>query len=249
MMDRPFAALLDLITFDQEVRVAYQEIEQLKGDIASLKTQEEQWREVCEAAKSRVTDLSKEVSQLELRMREWDEQEQAKKTVLDNISDYREYKAIKTEIDGLQRAQHEAEEQLLGVYNRLEGAQKDLGRQQTEYDERMKELSTTIGEKESKIATLEGTVREHDEKRPAKEELVPDEWREKYTAMRLRVPDPVINVVDGGCGACFQSVTQQEMIRLRRSALVQCQGCFRLMYLQEAMSEAPSDEEPASAES
>lgn len=235
MMDRPFAALLDLITFDQEVRVAYQEIEQLKQDIASLRVQEEQWNDVHKSAKQRVHDLSKEVSALELQMRESDELEKEKKAKLEDLSEYREYKAMKAEIDALQRTQHEGEEALLSVYNKLENAQKELERQQSECKEKVKELRTAIGEKETKVAALEGSVREHDERRPEKEKQVPDEWREKYTAMRLRVPDPVVAVLDGSCGACFQAVTQQELIRVRGCELVQCQGCFRLMYLQDAM--------------
>ena len=243
MMDRPFAALLDLITFDQEMRVAYQEIEQLKHDIIFVRAQEAKWNTAYAMSKQRVHDLGREISQIELELRGLGEQEKGKKVHLENMSDYREYKAIKAEIDGLHRVQHDLEERLMLVYNKLEIAQKDFERERSEHDKRVKELSTSVRVKEDRIATLQSTLIEHDKHRPAKEQHVPGEWREKYTTMRLRVPDPVVPIMDGGCSACYHSITQQELIRLKGCELVQCQGCFRLMFLQQAMQLAESSSE------
>ncbi len=69
-----------------------------------------------------------------------------------------------------------------------------------------------------------------------KETGVPNEWLEKYSHMRLRVIDPVVPVMFGGWSACSYAVTEQELVRLKRKALIQCKGCFRLLYMQEVMN-------------
>ncbi len=71
--------------------------------------------------------------------------------------------------------------------------------------------------------------------RVEKEANVPAEWLEKYTMMRARVSDPVVEIFHQSCGACSHLITQQEIIRAKRGALLQCQNCFRLLYAPEIM--------------
>lgn len=73
------------------------------------------------------------------------------------------------------------------------------------------------------------------EQRRQKEGLVPAEWLEKYEMMRSRVADPVVQVTQDSCGACYQLLTSQDLVRAKRGALIQCRKCFRLLYLPEIM--------------
>ena len=73
------------------------------------------------------------------------------------------------------------------------------------------------------------------EQRKQKEGLVPHEWLEKYEMMRSRVADPVVQVTQNSCGACYQMLTNQDLVRARHGALMQCKKCFRLLYIPESM--------------
>ena len=246
MTESPFTALLALVSFDQEIRVSYEEMEKLRAEVAVFQRQEVQWQEIYQAAHDRVKELSKEVSAQELKMQELGAREKDRRALLEDTDYYRDYRAIKGEIDSLQRAQHEGEEELLATLNRLESAQKEREKQKKEYEIRSAELRTHIDEKEARIAVLDTGIHKRDQGRSEREERVPAEWREKYSAMRLRVQDPVVVLLDGGCSACFHAATQQEVIRLRRGELVQCQGCFRLMYHKEAMGASDTAEDSTS---
>ena len=244
MTESPFAALLDLVSFDQEIRVAYEETEKLRSEVDALKRLELQWLEIYQASQHKVKDLSKEVSAQELKMQELGGREKERREQLDQANP-RDYRALKADIDSLQRAQNQGEDDLLATLNRLEVAQKEMAKRKAEYDEKVAELGVQIDEKEARIALLDTNIHKQDKGREERESRVPAEWRDKYSMMRLRVQDPVIILLDGGCSACFHAVTQQELIRLRRRELVQCQGCFRLIYHKEVMEEGKEESEEA----
>ena len=242
MTDHPFAALLDLIEFDQEIRRASQEIDQLKEEVTALRAQEEQAGEALTIAEEKVVEQRKGVSALELRLKEIDDLESHKKKQLDELSEYKEYRALKSEIDMLQRERQEKEDALLASINKLESAQKELDMQRSAHDEKVGSLRASISENEQKVKALEKDIKAHESVRPEKEQRVPDEWRDKYSMMRMRVPDPVVPVLDASCSSCFQAITSQAMIRVKSRALVQCQGCFRLLYSQELMGGAEKEQ-------
>ena len=75
----------------------------------------------------------------------------------------------------------------------------------------------------------------YEQKRPEKEKIVPEEWLEKYTIMKAQVSDPVVPITQETCSACFYALTNQDIICARRGRLLQCKGCYRLLYLLEAM--------------
>ena len=61
---------------------------------------------------------------------------------------------------------------------------------------------------------------------------IPEEWLEKYSIMRTRVPNPIVSVKNGSCSACFHALTQQDMLNLQRRKLLQCRDCYRFLYIE-----------------
>ncbi len=237
MDEHPFKSFIDLINFDRAIREAQEDLKRLDQDVADLKSQEQALTDKLDQSKQNVMNLRKQVDAQELEIKELDQQERDKKKTLEELASYKEYKPLQKEIDRLKQAQLEAEELLMGLWNKLEVGQKELAVQQQSYDTKVAELHAGIAEKEEKNASLQADVQQRNEQRPEKEKRVPEEWLEKYQHMRLRVDDPVVPVLSGGCSACFYAIPNQELLRLKRRALVQCKGCFRLLYMQEAMDE------------
>ena len=71
---------------------------------------------------------------------------------------------------------------------------------------------------------------DHEEGRKAYLLDLPVEWLEKYNRMRNVVSNPVVALVAGTCGGCSFMLTQQIMMALEQNKLIQCSGCYRLMY-------------------
>lgn len=237
MSQQPFTAFIHLISLDQDIRTIQNKITALNADTDQFLHQKNEFMDRIAKFKQHVHELKKVVHAHELTINELDAEEKKKKKLLDQVQDNREYTLLKKEIERLKQSQHETEAELMGAYNKLEIAQKELSEQETSYDAKIAELHEKIATQQENRNQLQTELESKTKERPEKEAYVPQEWLEKYTHMRSRVNDPVVPVMRGGCSACFYTVPDHEMMRLRRKALVQCKGCFRLLFLEEAMQE------------
>ncbi len=235
MADRPFQVFINLVTFDQEVRSVKNTIEVLKKEIDELKIQEVELNKDMQIAKDYVVVSRKEVDLQELDMKELDMQEREKKKQLDGVSGYREYQSFKTEMDTIHEKQLAQEQVVLSVWNTLENAEKRLEEKQQAFKEQVQKLHEDIQKRHQELKEKQVQLTEQLEQRSAKEQAVPEEWLEKYNIMKARVENPVVPVLSGSCGACFFTLTSQDLIRAKRGALMQCKGCYRLLYSSEAM--------------
>lgn len=235
MSDSPFLRFIDLVTFDQKIQSIENNIVAVEAEIVSLKKQEEDIIRDIDAMHTAVHQLQKKVDEHELEMKSFDQKEKEKKQRLDRLSDYKEYQAIKAEVEAIQRMQVEQEQIVLDAWSRLENAQAAEKKKKTSNAEVIKQLHEQLEKLAEKIKSLR---EQHDilmTQRLEKEQSVPTEWLEKYSMMRARVTDPVVEIVHQSCGVCSQIVTAQDYVRARRGGLIQCQKCYRLLYDPEIM--------------
>lgn len=235
MSDHPFSRFIDLVSFDQKIQSFENEKTAVATEIVALKKQEEEYIRGLQDMKDRVFSLKKKVDECELEMKIFDQKEKEKKQRLENLSDYKEYQAVKAEVEAVQRLQVEQEKIVLDAWNQLENAQISLQKKTIEINDLLLQLHAHVQELEKKAAHLQDEIDHSIAQRVEKEKLVPAEWLEKYTIMRARVTDPVVEIFHQSCSACSQIITSQEMVRARHGALVQCQKCYRLLYAPEVM--------------
>jgi len=60
---------------------------------------------------------------------------------------------------------------------------------------------------------------------------LPEDLLQKYTMMRTAIADPVVPVEQGACTVCYYALTQNDKAILHHTHLMQCRGCFRLLYM------------------
>lgn len=240
MSDHPFLRFINLVNFDQKLQTLENEKITVATDIATIKQQKADSARDLDDMHTRVFQLTKKVDEQELEMKVLDEKEKEKKQRLETVSDYKEYQAIKSEVEAIQRTQVEQEKNVLDAWNQLENAQNALKKKTTETTQQLQQLQENVQEKENKFANLESEIAHLIVQRAEKEADVPAEWLEKYTVMRARVADPVVEIFHQSCGACSQMITSQEMVRAKHGALVQCQKCYRLLYAPEIMEKHAS---------
>lgn len=241
MNDHPFQFFIDLITLDQEIATIEQSLLKIDNEIAAFIKQQNEAQSFLDAQKKKVHDARKIVDAQELELKSLDAQEKQKKERLDTVTDHKQYQSIKHEIDALKLRQHTNEELLMQAWNTLEVAQKEYEVIEKEQPLKVAVLQQSIEQKNDEIAVLEASLEAKNAERPAKEKVVPAEWLEKYAVMRARVSDPVVSVQRGACSACFTTLTEQDLLFVRRRKLLQCKGCYRLLYSQELEKESASD--------
>jgi uncharacterized protein len=236
----PFKLFLSLVAFDNTLRELEEKIKQSHSKKEALLQHKKQLANVVEKLKQQEHDVRKEVDLHELHMKELDTKERSKKDQLDDINTPKEYTVAKREIEAIQREQHDHERVLMQIWNTLESVHKT-------FEIKQQELVGALGAVDAEITTLNGEESQaqasYDEKMAERAQHVvgiPEDWLEKYRAMQSRVTDPVVPVQQGSCSACFYDITEQRLVALRRHALLQCEGCYRFLYMPEKSENSAS---------
>lgn len=227
----PFQKFVALISFDQENNQIRQQLQDLGSDIKHLNQMLINTEHELIAAHELVKTAQKAVDATELANQELDATEKTKKIQLDQVQDKKEYAALKKEITYLKEQQHNNELILVQAWTKLETAKQAFEKQKELLNHKLSEIKTDISAKQAQIIELTKQVDNYELERKAKEIGVPAEWLVKYSIMRTRVQNPVVQVVNGSCMACFYDVTQQDINALKDNRLVECRGCFRFLYL------------------
>jgi predicted nucleic acid-binding Zn-ribbon protein len=235
MSDHPFLRFINLVTFDQKLQSLENEKVTVATEIAVLRKQEDEYARNLDDLHKRIHHLKKNVDAQELEMKALDQKEKDKKKYLENLADYKDYQALKLEIESIQRMQVEQEKIVLDAWHQLENAEQNVQKKITENTQQLEALHGRMRELGQKLSALDDECALLIAQRAEKEEHVPAEWLEKYTMMRARVADPVVEIFHQCCGACSQMITAQDMVRARHGALIQCQKCYRLLYAPEIM--------------
>ena len=237
MSTHPFHSFIDLVTLDQRIWQIEQDVAGKQQVLDAFDEKMAQERVRVDGAKERVHALRKDVDEHELMMKDMDEKLQHNKKRLDDISNYKEYESVKKEIETLGVQQHEEEEELLQLWNTFETAEKKLVEQERSCAQAIEQIAAQKQELQTSLVTLQNERATAAKERPEKEQGVPEEWLEKYRAMRARTTNPVVPVDQGSCSGCSYLLSVSDMQRLHKGALLQCKGCYRFLYITEAMGQ------------
>lgn len=232
MQNHAFQALINLVTFDQRVVLYRQTIAQLIMALQELQDKKDSILGRIDEAKSQVLQAQKEVHAQELAMKELDGRERLKKKQLENLSNYKEFQAIKVELESIQEKQQEQEKLVLNAWRSLESVQESLSALLPTVEQERVDIERAIEQKLHDLSVNEQECQVLLEKRPALEVGVPAVWLEKYAVMREKVVNPVVSVENASCGACYYALTNQDVVQAKQGALIQCKGCYRLLFLQ-----------------
>lgn len=231
----PFKQFLSLVAFDNALHELQETVKQFQDKKQALEQKKAELAQLVNRLQEQEHTVRKEVDMHELHMKELDQKEQSKKHLLDDINTPKEYTIVKREIEAIKREQHEHEQTLMNVWNTLESVHKS-------FETKKEELDNALAQFDSEIASLSEQQQQvqlqYDEKIAQRDTYmvgIPEEWLEKYRAMQSRVKDPVVPVEQGSCSACFNDIPEQRLTQLRRNALLQCEGCYRFLYMPEML--------------
>ncbi|MCF7900484.1 hypothetical protein K9K77_03165 [Candidatus Babeliales bacterium] len=221
---------IKLISFDQSLVKTKKEIKELTDSLDACNKELHQLSLSLETSIHNVRNLKKEVDAKELEMKLLDEQEKAGKERLASVSSDKEYQALKREVEGYKKKQHEYEDGLVSTWGAYECAQKELESLEKKYTDEKEEIERVILHKQERLDELNKVVESHAKEQSSKQEGIPEEWLTLYKRMSGAVSNPVVEVLRGSCVACFYKIPHQDILSLQNDELLSCKGCYRLLY-------------------
>lgn len=227
----PFQSFIDLIQFDQDIYTLKQQIEQGKDTLDKIDQEEQQLVNQIAEAKQHWHHMKKVVDERELEMKLLEEQERLKKHQLDTLKNPKDYFALNADLEHIKKKQHNLEDEVIQAWQHLEQAKRMNDQSNKEVEDKRQRLVFLKSQQRELIEQNEGQLKRIEDSRPEKLIGIPDEWLEKYSILRERIPDPAVPVKFDSCSACFHSLIARDMQLLNKRALLQCKGCFRFLYL------------------
>jgi predicted nucleic acid-binding Zn-ribbon protein len=230
MNETAFTKFLALVDFDKKAHDLRKKIDVFKQEIDQINQQKKQLQEQLDTEKVASYDARKVVDELELLMKELDEQRARCTKKLEKVNSTKEYKALAHERDAVQKKQHDLEADLVQAWNTLETAQRVYAAHEKQSEAKNTEFDAAGVEKQAQKDSIQQELEQFLIGRPEKEEGIPQEWLQKYATMRSMVENPVVFVDGDSCGACFYPISREDKMRLQRNALLQCKSCYRFLY-------------------
>ncbi len=227
----PFQSFIDLIQFDQQIYSLKQQIEQSNSTLDKIDQEEQLLAGNVTQAQQRGNQAKKTVDERELEMKLLEEQERTKKNQLDNLKNPKDYFSLNADLEHIKKKQHALEDEIIQAWHTLEQAKRALDQIKKEVEDKRQQLEGSKNQQKALREQSLEQLKRIEDSRPEKLVGIPDEWLEKYSAMRERIPDPVVPVQSGSCSACFHSLVARDIQLLNKRALLQCRGCFRFLYI------------------
>jgi len=231
MEQHPLQALINLIEFDRGLIKKEQQIEEIQKSIAIIKGDEQKLVTEHEGTAKHLHDAKKIVHENELRMKELDATEKKKKKQLEETDSQKTYQALKKEINFLKKSQYDHEKHLVQYWKELEAAQKTFDQDATSYKNKQAKLKEKLSTDTANIEQLKDELKQLYKERSKKEKIVPEEWIAKYNLMRTQTDNPIVPVEYDSCSGCFAQLQPQMLLDLKRKKLLQCNSCYRFIYL------------------
>lgn len=231
MQESLYVAFLSLVQFDQETNALRARVLALQKELEVLGQQEVALREMQEVASKQLHEARKEVDDYELEMRALEEARLTKNRLFEQASSTREHQALRKEIDVLLHRQNELEQKLMLFWNLVDTRRKALQECTDRVERERTVLQSALQAQEAHIVEVHQQIKVREQEWQSYTVGLPEDLLQKYNMMRTAIADPVIPIENGACTVCCYALTQNDKALLRHSHLMQCTGCFRLLYM------------------
>ena len=215
---------------DQRAGHLRAQIERLRAQLASDPE--------ADALEARLAEAQGDRRSADLQLRERERESESRRTRLrgrekemmsGRVRNPTELMKMNEEVQHLKVALGQEDDATLELMERQETLEADIARLTGELSAARERTAAAVPDLTSRLERFEGELTEVEAERDATWEQVPPQWQEAYRRLRSRHPDPVARVANNQCQACHVAVTSSGMQTLRRTALVLCENCGRLL--------------------
>lgn len=146
-----------------------------------------------------------------------------------------EYNALEKEIAGLKADKSILEEEILGIFDRVEAAENDVDVAKKAFAEDKKRVDAEKGKVEAAKKEIEAKFVEFQEKRKTIVPMIDKEILSRYDRILNNKDGMALVPVKGdNCGGCFVHLPPQVINEIRmKEEIVYCERCARMLFTEE----------------
>ena len=236
-MREKLLALVALQKVDLEIAALKKSAETYPKQIGELEKELGSARSAMEAERTRLDDIERQRSNLELTIQ--DEKDKVKKweSRLTEQRSTREYSALAREIDIAKKSNLSMADELIELGKTQSTQRETVKSKDTEFLGRQKELAAKMGELRGKLTETEAGVKQLESKRADAAKGVDEPLLRRYDHIRKkRMPAMAALVAPGTCTGCRMNVPPQMYNTLRTTLGYDvCPSCQRIIHAAEAL--------------
>lgn len=231
-MREDLAQVVVLQDLDLEIAKIQSELQEIPREIAQLEQQLQDSRKAWDQARERLGGLEQRRRRHELELDEVTAEQKKRQGRLFEIKTNQEYTAVLKEIEGLKDRRSKLEDEILDLFDQIEGVQGAVRNEEALFRDREKTYHRERTVKEGELEHLRGELRRLEEERRRQAARVEPGLLQTYQRLlRSRGGLAVVPVKDGSCLGCYVGLTPQTYNELRRGdALFTCANCQRILY-------------------
>jgi hypothetical protein len=226
----PFFTFLAFVTQDAALVQGQKQIAQLsfkrQATVADLKKLED----TLEDARQKAHGAKKNLDAQELEIKVVRERQRSLKNKLDSSSSPKEYFSLETELKTIASEIDTQENRLFELFETYEELEKKMGEIDFQVVTARAATRQELAEIDQQLSAAQHEFEEHTGIYTELKHHVNPEMLEKFLSMKEMIENPVVPVEKNACSACFNSISAQDLISIRKHKLVSCQNCFRLLY-------------------
>jgi len=230
------ALLIEIQKIDQEVRTLNTKKQTLPEKAAELDESFRSGKERIDEERTGLEGLSKLHREKESELKAGQEKLRKARERLHEVKTNKEYQAMLTEIETIEKTNGKIEEEILLLYDRIDERKGALKTHEKEFEAVRATYETERRKIEAEMASLDGALQEQKARFDTLiGDLEPD-LRRRYEMIKVRRNGvAVVAVRKGVCCGCNMNLPPQLYNELQRSDQIHCcPNCNRLLYWDES---------------
>ncbi|MDA1014285.1 MAG: hypothetical protein O3A00_07505 [Planctomycetota bacterium] len=146
----------------------------------------------------------------------------------------REYDIIRSQIDADEMANSVLEDEILESLEKVDSAQSRVAELEVAYEAALKDEKTIAATIEAEKPQLEVDAARHLDVIKEAEKVIPGKLGETYKRLvKQHGAGALAPLEQNACGACFATLSRQELVRMNVGDTMICRQCNRIMYKSE----------------
>ena len=208
------------------------EVEQLKNDLGGTQKSLEESGSRIEEIDSQIRDIEGNIAQAKQKLEKYKEQLYA-------VNTNKEYDALTHELEAMQNAIRESENQILDLMVEKEENEETNNNSKALLEEIQQDLDTRSKELDLKINETKSSETKYLKKRKKIAPMISKALFSKYEKIReAKNGRAVVPVIRGACGGCFHSLPPQLVVEVKKmERIINCEACGRVLIPHEAVAE------------
>lgn len=230
MNSDPFFTFLAFVTQDAAILQSQKKIAQLSFNKQTLIDDLKKLEEALKDAQLKAHTAKKNLDAQELEIKILRDRQRSLKNKLESSSSPKEYFSLETELKTIAQDIDTQENKLFDLFENYETLEKKMGEIDFQVVAARAQTHEQTAQIDQAIAAEKTILEEHTALYHELKHHVNPEMLEKFLSMKEMIENPVVPVDKNACSACFNAISTQDLVSIRKHKLVPCQNCFRLLY-------------------